>query len=504
MYTSEHILIGKSAEQKELFILPNMANRHGLITGASGSGKTITLKVMAESFSDAGVPVFLADVKGDLAGTAYPGEMSDKVKERVEKLELTDFEPKAFPVRFWDLYGEAGHHLRATVEAVGSDVLAIILGLNEVQEGCLAIAFKVAKEQSQPLNTINDLRKALEYLANNRTDVNAKYGNVTTQSIGAIQRSLLILENQGADKFFGQPMLNINDFLQAENGRGVINILDSVKLFESPDLYAAFLLWILNELFSKSPEVGDLDKPRLVFFFDEAHLLFNDMPSYRLKRITQIVKLIRSRGIGLYFISQAPTDIPDEILSQLGNRVQHTLRAYTPADQKTVKAAASAFRVNPAFDTETAIRELGTGEALISFQNAKGAPEIVEYATILPPQSRMGVIDSDEREAIINASPLHGKYSVAPSSAAATEIRKEIKASDPNQAQADAIAKYKEQYGNGPLKKGDGKMPKTTVKKSAKKENTFIKAIKRFFLNVASAFGRKIGAGSLFKKTKRK
>ena len=504
MYTNEHILIGKSAEQKELFILPSMANRHGLITGASGSGKTITLKVMAESFSDAGVPVFLADVKGDLAGTAYPGEMSDKVKERVEKLELADFEPKAFPVRFWDLYGEAGHHLRATVEAVGSDVLAIILGLNEVQEGCLAIAFKVAKEQGQPLNTITDLRKALEYLADNRTEINAKYGNVTTQSIGAIQRSLLILENQGADKFFGQPMLNINDFLQTENGRGVINILDSVKLFESPDLYAAFLLWILNELFSKSPEVGDLDKPRLVFFFDEAHLLFNDMPSYRLKRITQIVKLIRSRGIGLYFISQAPTDIPDEILSQLGNRVQHTLRAYTPADQKTVKAAASAFRVNPAFDTETAIRELGTGEALISFQNAKGAPEIVEYATILPPQSRMGVIDSDEREAIIKASPLHGKYSVAPSSAEATKIREEIKASDPNQAQADAIAKYKEQYGNGPLKKGDSKMQKTTAKKSAKKENTFVKAIKRFFLNVASAFGRKIGAGSLFKKTKRK
>ena len=500
MYYNEKILVGKTAEQKELFILPNMANRHGLITGASGSGKTITLKVMAESFSDAGVPVFLADVKGDLAGTAYPGEMSDKVKERIEKLGLENFEPKAFPVRFWDLYGEAGHHLRTTVEAIGSDVLSIILGLSEVQEGCLAIAFKVAKEQGQPLNTFNDLRKILEYLANNRTE----YGNTTTQSIGAIQRSLLILENQGADKFFGQPMLNINDFFQVENGRGVINILDSVKLFESPDLYAAFLLWILNELFSKSPEVGDLDKPRLVFFFDEAHLLFDNMPSYRLKRITQIVKLIRSRGIGLYFISQAPTDIPDEILSQLGNRVQHTLRAYTPADQKTVKAAASAFRTNPAFDTETAIRELGTGEALISFQNAKGAPEIVEYATILPPQSRMGVIDSDEREAIIKASPLHGKYSVAPSSAEATKIREEIKASDPNQAQADAIAKYKEQYGNGPLKKGDGKMPKTTAKKSAKKENTFVKAIKRFFLNIASALGRKIGAGSLFKKTRKK
>ena len=508
MYYNDKILVGKTSDKNELSILPNMANRHGLITGASGSGKTITLKVMAESFSDAGVPVFLADVKGDLAGTAYPGEMSDKVKERVEKLELENFEPKAFPVRFWDLYGEAGHHLRTTVEAIGSDVLSIILGLSEVQEGCLAIAFKIAKDEDLPLNTISDLRAILEYLANNRTDISSQYGNVTTQSIGAIQRNLLILQNQGADKFFGQPMLNINDFFQVENGRGVINILDSVKLFESPDLYAAFLLWILNELFSKSPEVGDLDKPRLVFFFDEAHLLFNNMPAYRLKRITQIVKLIRSRGIGLYFISQAPTDIPDEILAQLGNRVQHTLRAYTPADQKTVKAAASAFRVNPAFDTETAIRELGTGEALISFQNAKGAPEIVEYATILPPQSRMGVINNAEREAIINASPLHGKYSAAPISATTTEIRKEIKTSDPNQAQADNLAKYKEQYGNGPLKKDSAaaqKSTKTPAKKTAaKKESTFVKGIKRFFLNIASAFGRKVGAGSLFKKTKKK
>ena len=500
MYYNNNILVGKTSDKKELFILPSMANRHGLITGASGSGKTITLKVMAESFSDAGVPVFLADVKGDLAGTAYPGEMSDKVKERVEKLGLENFEPKAFPVRFWDLYGEAGHHLRTTVEAIGSDVLSIILGLSEVQEGCLAIAFKVAKEQGQPLNTFNDLRKILEYLANNRTE----YGNTTTQSIGAIQRSLLVLENQGADKFFGQPMLNINDFFQVENGRGVINILDSVKLFESPDLYAAFLLWILNELFSKSPEVGDLDKPRLVFFFDEAHLLFDNMPSYRLKRITQIVKLIRSRGIGLYFISQAPTDIPDEILSQLGNRVQHTLRAYTPADQKIVKAAASAFRTNPAFDTETAIRELGTGEALISFQNAKGAPEIVEYATILPPQSRMGVIDNAEREAIINASPLHGKYSAAPNSATDTQNRKEIKAADPNQAQADNLAKYKEQYGNGPFRKDNGPIAKSQQKASAAKstakkgKSTAAKAGERFVTNAAGAAGR--GIISWFKK----
>lgn len=499
MYINNKILVGKTTDEKELFILPEMANRHGLITGASGSGKTVTLKVMAESFSDAGVPVFLADVKGDLAGTAYPGEINDKIRERAEKLELDGFEPKAFPVHFWDLYGEAGHHLRASIQSIGSDILSIILGLSEAQEGCLAIAFKLAEDDDLPLNTIADLRAILEYLANNRSEYSTKYGNVTTQSIGAIQRNLLILQNQGADKFFGQPMLNINDFFQVDkDGRGVINILDAVKLFQSPDLYAAFLLWILSELFNKSPEVGDLDKPKFVFFFDEAHLLFNDMPSYRLKRITQIVKLIRSRGIGLYFISQAPTDIPDEILAQLGNRVQHTLRAYTPADQKTVKAAADAFRVNPAFDTETAIRELGTGEALISFQNAKGAPEIVEFATILPPQSHMGVIDNAEREAIINASPLHGKYSAAPNSATATEIREEIKASDPNQLQKDNLAKYAPKPATAKAEPA-----KTTKKSTAKKEGTFLKAIKRFFLNVASAFGRKVGAGSVFKKRRK-
>jgi len=502
MYVDNRILVGKNAALKELCILPNMANRHGLITGASGSGKTITLKVMAESFSDAGVPVFLADVKGDLAGTAYPGEVTPKIQERLDKLAITGFEAKSFPVRFWDLYGEAGHHLRATVKSLGSEVLSIILGLSEAQEGNLAIAFKIAEDEDLPLNTIADLRAILQFLADNRSEYSTKYGNITTQSIGAIQRNLLILQNQGADKFFGQPMLDINDFFQQDNGRGIINILDSVKLFQSPDLYAAFLLWILNELFSKSPEVGDLDKPRLVFFFDEAHLLFNNMPAYRLKRIVQIVKLIRSRGIGLYFISQAPTDIPDEILAQLGNRVQHTLRAYTPADQKTVKAAASAFRVNPEFDTETAIRELGTGEALISFQNEKGAPEIVECATILPPQSRMGVIDNAEREAIINASPLHGKYSVAPNTAAAEKIRAEIKASDPNQAQAEALAKYQTQYSNGPLKKeGSAAKPstnKTATKTARRGKSTAEKAGERFVTNAAGAAGR--GIVSWFKK----
>lgn len=412
MYTNDKILVGKS-EDKELNILLNMANRHGLITGASGSGKTITLKVMAESFSDAGVPVFLADVKGDLAGTAVEGDI-DAIQKRVDKLGLEGFECKKFPVRFWDLYGENGHPIRATVANVGSDILSMMLGLSEAQEGNLAIVFEVAKDEGLELINLADLRSTLQYVAENKDKYIAKYGNITTQSIGVIQRSLLALEKQGADKFFGEPALDVKDFFSIDSeGRGIINILHAVELFQSPDLYASFLLWLLNTLFATSPEVGDLDKPKMVFFFDEAHLLFDSMPSYRLKRIVQVVKLIRSRGIGLYFVSQNPTDIPDEILAQLGNRVQHALRAYTPSEQKVVKAAAGAFRTNKAFDTETAISELGTGEALISFQDEKGAPSVVERATILPPQSFMGAINDMVRMKVINNSDLCGKYDEA-------------------------------------------------------------------------------------------
>lgn len=427
MYIDQRLLIGKTAEGKDLAILPEMANRHGLITGASGSGKTITLKVMAESFSDAGVPVFLADVKGDLAGTAVAGEVNESIQKRLDKLAIKEFEAKAYPVRFWDLYGVGGHPVRATVEAVGAEVLSIMLGLSEAQEGNLAIAFAIAKDENLALIDLKDLRAVLQYVSENRDKYSTRYGNITTQSIGVIQRSLLTLENQGADHFFGQPALDVKDFFSVDNnGKGVINILHAVTLFESPDMYAAFLMWLLSTLFSTSPEVGDLDKPKLVFFFDEAHLLFHDMPTYRLKRITQIVKLIRSRGIGLYFISQSPTDIPDEVLAQLGNRVQHSLRAYTPSEQKSVHAAAQSFRANAKFDTEKAILELGTGEALVSFQDAKGAPEIVERATILPPQSKMGAIDDMTRNKIINQSPLCGKYDEVVDSESASEIIEQI------------------------------------------------------------------------------
>ena len=422
MYKENKILIGKS-EDKELSILLDKANRHGLITGASGSGKTITLKVMAESFSDAGVPVFLADVKGDLGATALIGEESESLTKRLTSLGITDFEYKKFPVRFWDIFGTYGHPIRTTLDSVGPEILSMMLGLSEAQEGVLAIVYRIANENNWKLDDIKDLRLLLQYVGDNKNDFITKYGNITTQSIGVIQRCLLTLENQGADKFFGQPELDINDFLGIDsNGKGIINILHAVELFQSPDLYASFLLWLLTNLFNKMPEVGDLDKPKMVFFFDEAHLLFNGMPAYRLKQITQVVKLIRSRGIGLYFISQSPTDIPNEVIAQLGNRVQHTLRAYTPSEQKTVKVAADAFRTNPNFNTVEAILALGTGEALISFQNENGEPEIVEKATILPPQSKMGTIDDITRNKIINESAILGKYDEAVERDSAYEV----------------------------------------------------------------------------------
>ena len=410
MYLNQKIVIGKNGDE-ELFIIPKMANRHGVITGASGSGKTITLKVMAESFSDAGVPVFLADVKGDLGATALAGEATEGLDKRLQKLGLSDFQYKSFPVRFWDVFGVGGHPIRTSIDTVGPDILSMMLGLSEAQEGVLSIVFKIAQENNWKLDDTKDLRLLLQYVGDNRNDFITRYGNITTQSVGVIQRCLLTLENQGADKFFGQPELDINDFLSMDvNGKGIINILDAVELFKSPDLYASFLLWLLTQLFNKMPEVGDLEKPRIVFFFDEAHLLFNGMPSYRLKQITQVVKLIRSRGIGLYFISQSPTDIPNEIIAQLGNRVQHTLRAYTPSEQRIVKVAADAFRTNSKFDTSEAILGLGTGEALVSFQNENGEPDVVEKVVVLPPQSRMGVIDDITRNKVINSSSLVGKY----------------------------------------------------------------------------------------------
>ena len=410
MLKNEGLLIGKN-DKKEVYLLPKMANRHGLITGASGTGKTITSKVMAESLSDLGVPVFMADVKGDLAGTACIGEMNENISKRVDSLKLDGFEVKKFPVRFWDVYRTNGHPIRFRVTDVGPNILSIMLGLSEVQEGVLNVVFKVAESEELDLDTLEDLKSILNYIGQNRTRYSTAYGNVSSQSIGVILRSLNALENQGLANFFGEPVLDINDFLSVDhNGKGIINIMDAVELYKNPDLYSAVMLCLLTKLYDHMPEVGDLDKPKIVFFFDEAYFLFREMPSYRLKQVEKIVRLIRSKGIGLYFISHYTTDIPATVLDQLGNRVQHNLRAYTPADQKIAKAAADSFRTNPEFNTYDTILELGTGEAIVSFQNEKGEPEVCERVTILPPQSKIGVIDPATRDRIINSSLLYGKY----------------------------------------------------------------------------------------------
>ena len=411
MYFNEKILVGKN-EEKEAYIIPKMANRHGIISGASGSGKTITLKVLAESFSDARVPVFLVDVKGDLAGTALRGVMNSNIESRIEKLNLTGYELKKYPTTFWDVYGEYGHPIRTTVKKVGPKLLSKMLDLSDAQEGVLTIAFKIAEDENLELTDLKDLRTLLNYIGDKKKDYSLSYGNITTQSIGTIQRNILSLQEEGGDYFFGKPDFEIKDFIHydGDTGNGQINILHASTLFQKPNLYSTFLLWLLTYLYNSMPEVGDLNKPKLVFFIDEAHLLFDNIPKSLLTSITQIVKLIRSKGIGLYFISQSPSDIPDEILSQLGNRIQHVLRYYTKNDEKSIKAAANSFRMNPKLNIEEEIKNLGTGIALVSFQDEKGNPEMVEKVTILPPQSAMGAIEDDLREELIRRSYLYGKY----------------------------------------------------------------------------------------------
>ena len=481
MYFNDKILVGKN-DEKEAYILPKMANRHGIISGASGSGKTITLKVLAESFSDARVPVFLVDVKGDLAGTALKGTMNSNIESRIEKLKLENYELKGYPTTFWDVYGKYGHPIRTTVEKVGPKLLSKMLDLSDAQEGILTIAFKIAEDENLELIDLKDLKLLLTYVGEHRKDFITTYGNITTQSIGVIQRSILQLENQGGNYFFGEPNLDITDFLKVnQDGLGYINIMDCVELFKSPDLYACFLLWLLTTLYQTLPEVGDLDKPKIVFFFDEAHLLFDDMPSHMLKQVTQIVKLIRSKGIGLYFISQAPTDIPDAIISQLGNRVQHTLRAYTPAEEKIVKTAASAFRTNPEFNTEEAIRTLGTGEALISFQNENGEPNIVEKCTILPPQSMMGSIDDATRLMAMSNSLFKGKYDTLVDRESAYEkLTSELDAENKEKELAEKI-------------KEEEKLAKEAEKEAAKRLKEEEKAKKEKEKALKSSAGYKLG-----------
>jgi DNA helicase HerA-like ATPase len=443
---AEPLLVGKCAH--DLALLPAMANRHGLVAGATGTGKTVTLQRLAEGFSRIGVPVFLADIKGDLSGLCQPGNTANtKVAKRVEELGLKEsFEYCGCPTVFWDVFGESGHPVRTTISEMGPLLLSRLLDLNDTQSGVLTIAFKVADDNGLLLLDLKDLRAMLQHVSSIAKQLSAEYGNVSPASVGAIQRALLRIEEQGGDVFFGEPALNIMDFLQTgEKGRGVINILAADKLLQSPKLYASFLLWMLAELFEQLPEVGDVEKPKIVFFFDEAHLLFDDAPKALLEKIEQVVRLIRSKGVGVYFVTQNPLDVPDTVLAQLGNRVQHALRAFTPRDKKAVSAAAQTFRQNPNLDTEEVITQLGVGEALVSFLDEKGTPGIVERVLIVPPGTGIGPITREQRKAVMAASAVAGIYDKMVDRESAYEILKGKVAADVgDKVDADAAAKRAE------------------------------------------------------------
>jgi uncharacterized protein len=418
--TVEKIFIGKGEQSAWLTLA--LANRHGLVTGATGTGKTVSLQVMAEGFARAGVPVFAADIKGDLSGISEVGEAKDFILKRAGDMGLA-FQVDQFSTVFWDVFGEQGHPVRATASEMGPLLLSRMMDLNDVQEGVLNIAFKVADEQGLLLLDMKDLRAMLTFVAEHAGELTTQYGNVSKQTVGTIQRQLLVLENQGGDKFFGEPALDLKDFMRTDrDGRGMVNILVADKLMQSPRLYATFLLWMLSELFEQLPEVGDPPKPKLVFFFDEAHLLFSDAPKALMDKIEQMVRLIRSKGVGVYFVTQNPIDVPDKVLAQLGNRVQHALRAFTPRDQKAVTAAAQTFRPNPKLDTAQVIMELGKGEALVSFLEGNGIPAVVERIMVRPPTARIGPITPEERKSIIDSSPVKGKYDTAIDSESAYEM----------------------------------------------------------------------------------
>ncbi|MCQ2456928.1 MAG: DUF853 domain-containing protein [Clostridia bacterium] len=484
---------------KKIYLLPEMANRHGVIAGATGTGKTVTMKVLAESFSDMGVPVFFADVKGDLSGTCLPGKDSEDMEERIKRFGLEGFTFKGFPTRFWDIYGEAGHPVRITVSDMGPMLLARLLGLTDVQAGVLNVVFRVADDQGLLLLDLKDLRAMLKFVGDNRAEFTTDYGNVTTASIGAIQRALLAFEEEGGESIFGEPALDITDFMRTDvDGRGYINVLNSTKLIQSPTVYATFLLWMMTELFERLPEVGDLPKPRMIFFFDEAHLLFDDAPKALVGKIVQVVKLIRSKGVGIYFISQSASDIPDDVLAQLSNRIQHALRAYTPSEQKSLKATADAFRTNPDFNTREALTELGVGEALVSFLDEKGVPTVVERAFILPPQSLIGPADEETVKSLILADEFDLKYRQTVDRESAFEIiekANEALAAEEEQAAAEE-AKEK--------KKSSNKTEEFLLKKAAKRAassatSTAARAVSTNIVN-SIVGGKKVSAGTIAKR----
>lgn len=483
---SEPILIAKNNEISS-YILPKMANRHGLIAGATGTGKTVTLQTLAEGFSKLGVPVFMADVKGDLAGMSQVGGGNPKVDARVQQLALTDFSYAKCPVTFWDVFGIKGHPVRTTMAEMGPLLLARMLNLNDVQAGVLNSVFKIADDNGWLLLDLKDLRAMMQHAAENAATYMTQYGNISSASVGAVQRALLQLETEGADQLFGEPALNLDDLMQTDTqGRGIINILASDKLFNSPRIYATLLLWLLSELFEKLPEAGDLEKPKLVFFFDEAHLLFNDAPQALMEKIEQVVRLIRSKGVGVYFVSQNPLDIPDVVLGQLGNRVQHALRAFTPRDQKAVKSAAETFRSNPKVNVATAITELGVGEALVSFLDEKGIPTPVERSFICPPHSRVGAVTDAERAETVKVSNIFGVYEKAVDRESAYEILK-------NRAEQTAATEAKENEGfdwGGMFGGGD--------KKSTSRSDSVLEAAAKSAARaIGSQLGRQIVRGVL-------
>ena len=463
MYSKEQGLYIAHCDDGALSIVGSMANRHGLISGATGTGKTVTLQVMAETFCQAGVPCFMADMKGDLSGISQAGALSGFIEKRKDEFGVPNPEFQACPVRFFDVYGEQGHPIRATVSQMGPQLLSRLLGLNEVQDGVLNMVFRIADERGLLIIDIKDLRSTLDYVAKHAKEYTTQYGNISSATIGAIQRAILQLENQGANHFFGEPSFDIHDLLQTEGGRGIMSVLAADRLMMHPKLYSTFLLWLLSELYSTLPEVGDQELPRLVFFFDEAHMLFDDTSKAMIDKIEQVIRLIRSKGVGIYFVTQYPNDIPDNILGQLGNRVQHALRAYTPKEQKAVRTAAESFRANPAFSTEEAISALGTGEALVSFLDAKGVPGMVQRAKILFPLSQIGAISPEQRAAIVRGSGIAGKYDTMVDNISAYEQLEQMAAEEsmPDevpaaQVPADRQATAKKESGGGRQKAGIG------------------------------------------------
>jgi DNA helicase HerA-like ATPase len=491
MLADDRLYMGQSTNPE--YLLLKYGNRHGLVTGATGTGKTVTLQGLAEGFSRAGVPVFCADVKGDLAGLSQMGEGQDWVIKRAQEIGFDDFKSDSFPVMFWDLFGREGHPVRTTISEMGPLLLSRILDLNATQEGVLNIAFKVADDRGLLLLDFKDLRSLLVEVERNASEISATYGNVATATIGAVQRALLVLEQQGGENFFGEAALKIGDLMRtATDGRGIISILAADQLMQSPRLYATFLLWMLSELFEELPEVGDPDKPRLVFFFDEAHLLFDDAPKALIDKVEQVVKLVRSKGVGVYFVTQNPIDIPDSVLSQLSNRVQHALRAYTPRDQKAVRVAAETFRVNPEFDTEEAITQLAVGEALVSVLEDKGIPSIVQRTFIRPPFSRVGTITAEERKAVIAASPMDGVYDTMVDRESAYEVltRKAKKAAE----QAGAAEEADGGSGPPPYRESSGPPP---AKRTSRGDTVTEAAMKSAARSMATQLGRIIVRGIL-------